>query len=68
MTLFSLCSGKQDGSVLGEASWNGPNHSWIGQLGALASVNSDHNHHAVSLVHCFLAGFALGFAFHFLVL
>ncbi|KAL3135970.1 PSII 6.1 kDa protein [Trebouxia sp. C0010 RCD-2024] len=47
-------SGKQDGSVLGEASWNGPNNSWIGQLGALASVNSDHNHHAVSLLHCFL--------------
>jgi len=40
----SVSAGKKDGSALGEASWNGPSPSWMEQLGALGSVNSDAAH------------------------
>ena len=33
---------KKDG--MGETSWNGQNSSWMEQLGALGSVNSDMAH------------------------
>ena len=36
--------GKKDAAALGEASWNGPSPSWMEQLGALGSINSDMAH------------------------
>ena len=49
---FPLHSGKHHGSVLAEASYNGPSPSWLGHLGPLSSVNSDYNQNNVSLAYC----------------